>query len=72
ILDHASVGIALTRGDRFERVNRHWLEIFGEREPQPADAGVGLPAAQDIASAALAFERDFIRPDGRRITVQFQ
>lgn len=54
ILDHASVGIALTRGDRFERVNRHWLEIFGEREPQPADAGVGLPAAQDIASAALA------------------
>ncbi|MFX8090593.1 hypothetical protein ABTK75_19955, partial [Acinetobacter baumannii] len=31
-----------------------------------------LPAAQDIASAALAFERDFIRPDGRRITVQFQ
>ena len=36
ILDHASVGIALTRGDRFERVNRHWLEIFGEREPLPS------------------------------------
>ncbi len=71
ILDHASVGIALTRGERFERVNRHWQEIFGGTEPQLADGHACLPSAQEVASAALAFERDFIRPDGRRITVQF-
>ena len=71
ILDHASVGIALTRGEHFERVNRHWQEIFGDSDPQLADGSAGLPAAQEIASAALAFERDFIRPDGRRITVRF-
>ncbi|PTT75117.1 hypothetical protein DBR42_29620, partial [Pelomonas sp. HMWF004] len=34
ILDHASVGIALTRNERFERVNRHWQEIFGSVTPQ--------------------------------------
>ena len=71
ILDHASVGIALTRGDRFERVNRHWQEIFGGTEPLQADGGAGLPAAEEIAGAAQAFERDFARPDGRRITVRF-
>lgn len=71
ILEHASVGIALTRGERFERVNHHWQEIFGGTEPQLADGCVGLPSAQQVASAALAFERDFIRPDGRRITVRF-
>ncbi|WP_422010728.1 PAS domain S-box protein [Roseateles sp.] len=71
ILDHASVGIALTRGERFERVNRHWREIFGGTEPQLAGDSSGLPAARQIADAALAFERDFMRPDGRRITVQF-
>ena len=71
ILDHASVGIALTRGERFERVNSHWREIFGGTEPQLAGGSASLPAAHEIASAALAFERDFVRPDGRRITVQF-
>jgi PAS domain S-box-containing protein len=71
ILEHASVGIALTRGERFERVNHHWQEIFGGTEPRLADGSAGLPPAQEIASAALAFERDFIRPDGRRITVRF-
>ncbi len=71
ILEHASVGIALTRGERFERVNHHWQEIFGGTEPQLADAHASLPSAQQVASAALAFERDFIRPDGRRITVRF-
>jgi PAS domain S-box-containing protein len=71
ILEHASVGIALTRGERFERVNHHWQEIFGGTEPRLADAGAGLPTAQQVASAAVAFERDFVRPDGRRITVRF-
>ena len=71
ILEHASVGIALTRNERFERVNRHWQEIFGGTEPRLADGSAGLPAAHEIASAALAFERDFIRPDGQRITVRF-
>ncbi|HEV6967826.1 PAS domain S-box protein [Roseateles sp.] len=71
ILDHASVGIALTRGERFGRTNRHWQEIFGGVEPRLAEGSPPLPAAHDIAEAALAFERDFIRPDGRRITVQF-
>ena len=71
ILDHASIGIALTRGERFERVNRHWQEIFGGTQPQLAEGAAPLPAAHDIAHAALAFERDFMRPDGRRITVQF-
>ena len=71
ILDHASIGIALTRGERFERVNHHWQEIFGGTEPHLADGHAGLPPAQQIASAALAFERDCVRPDGRRITVQF-
>lgn len=71
ILEHASVGIALTRGEGFERVNRHWQEIFGGTEPELAAGAPGLPAAQQVASAALAFERDCIRPDGRRVTVQF-
>ncbi len=71
ILEHASVGIALTRDGRFGRVNRHWQDIFGGTEPQLADGQPALPATQDIAQAALAFERDFLRPDGRRITVQF-
>lgn len=71
ILEHASVGIALTRDGRFERVNRHWQDIFGGTEPHLADGQPELPAAQQIAQSALAFERDFLRPDGRRITVQF-
>lgn len=71
ILDHASVGIAVTRGERFERVNHHWQEIFGGTEPRLAEGQAGLPSAQHVASAAQAFERDFVHPDGRRITVQF-
>ena len=71
ILDHASVGIALTRGERFERVNRHWQEIFGGAEPQLADSGDGLPAPHDLAHTALAFERDCTRPNGERITARF-
>ncbi|WP_457418244.1 ATP-binding protein [Roseateles sp. P5_E7] len=62
ILDHASVGIALTRGERFERVNRHWREIFGGAEPE-------LPAAQVAAGETQAFELDFERADGSLITV---
>ncbi|MFT7722530.1 MAG: ATP-binding protein [Roseateles sp.] len=72
ILEHASVGIALTRGERFDRVNRHWQDIFGGREPRLADGSPALPAAHEIARAAQAFERDFIRqPGGERITVRF-
>jgi len=71
ILDHAGIGIGLTRGERFRRVNRHWEEIFGGAEPRLADGQAGLPPARQIAEAAQAFERDFVRPDGRRITVQF-
>jgi PAS domain S-box-containing protein len=70
ILDHANVGIALKRGGRFERVNPHWREIFGSQALQLADTGQPLPCDQDIADTALAFEREFIRPDGQRITVQ--
>jgi len=62
ILDHASVGIALTRGARFERVNRHWRKIFGGDAPQ-------LPTAQVAARAAQAFEQDYQRPDGTTLTV---
>ncbi len=71
ILDHASVGIALTRGERFERVNSQWRVIFGDSEPRLAAGSPGLPNAQDIAGSALAFERDCVGADGRRITVQF-
>jgi len=66
ILDHASVGIALTRGERFERVNRHWQEIFG-------GLTVGLPElpnAQVAAGATQAFELDFKRANGSLITVR--
>lgn len=70
ILEHASAGIALTREGLFERVNPHWREIFGGSEPQLAEGSEPLPSAQEIAGGALAFERDFLRPDGSRVTVQ--
>ena len=72
ILDHANIGIALKRGARFERTNPHWRDIFGGSELQLADPELPLPRDADIAAGALAFEREFIRPDGRRITVQLQ
>ena len=62
ILDHASVGIALTRGANFERVNRHWQEIFGGHAPE-------LPATPVAAGQTEAFELDFLRPEGGPITV---
>ncbi|MFG6468202.1 ATP-binding protein [Pelomonas baiyunensis] len=71
ILDHASVGLAMTRGDRFERSNRHWQDIFGGTQPQLAPGQPRLPSASEVAEAAQAFERDFMRPDGQRLTVQF-
>ena len=71
ILDNASVGIALARGERFERVNPHWREIFGGAAPCAAEGHPGLPAAADIAQAAQAFEGEFVRPNGQRITVRF-
>jgi len=67
ILDHASVGIALTRGGtQFERVNRHWQEIFGDLSVELPE----LPAAPLAAGETQAFELDFDRQDGRRITVR--
>jgi PAS domain S-box-containing protein len=63
LLDHASVGIALTRGTQFDRVNRHWQEIFGGNAPE-------LPDAQVAAGQTQAFELDFTRPDGGLITVR--
>ncbi|RZJ07975.1 MAG: response regulator [Rubrivivax sp.] len=63
ILDQASIGIAVARGGHFERVNRHWQEIFGGPEPQ-------LPAATSAAGQTQAFELDFVRPDGAGITVR--
>ncbi|MFG6485370.1 ATP-binding protein [Roseateles sp. BYS78W] len=63
ILDHASVGIALTRGRQFERVNRHWREIFGGDAPELPDVRVAADETQD-------FELDFTRPDGGVITVR--
>ncbi len=72
ILENASVGIALTRGERFERSNAQWLEIFGGPSLQLADPNAaGLPSAAEIAQAAQAFERDFVRAGGERITVRF-
>ncbi|MGQ3051883.1 MAG: PAS domain S-box protein [Roseateles sp.] len=70
ILDHASVGIALTRGERFERVNQHWQDIFGANEPRLAEGPASLPSMLATAGGATSVERDFIRPDGRSITVQ--
>lgn len=67
ILDHASVGIALTRGATgFERVNRHWQEIFGGQTVELPE----LPAEPLAAGETQAFELDFDRPDGQRITVR--
>ncbi|MEO6279352.1 ATP-binding protein, partial [Roseateles sp.] len=63
IVDHASVGIALMRGERFERVNRHWQEIFGGNAPE-------LPAAHVASGETQAFEQDFERADGSGITVR--
>ncbi|MFN3861124.1 MAG: ATP-binding protein [Roseateles sp.] len=70
ILEHASVGIALKRGEHFERVNRHWQEIFGGTEPQLAPGNPALPAALELAGGAQAFEREFLRADGQRISVR--
>ncbi|RZL89148.1 MAG: PAS domain S-box protein, partial [Variovorax sp.] len=70
ILDQASVGIALTRSDHFERVNHQWQAIFGATVPRPAEGAAGLPTLQEVERATQAFERDFERPDGRRITVR--
>ncbi|MCY4746005.1 ATP-binding protein [Pelomonas sp. UHG3] len=63
LLDHASVGIALARGAQFERVNRHWQEIFGGPAPQ-------LPAATLAAGETRPFELDFQRPGGDLVTVR--
>ncbi|RZL35955.1 MAG: PAS domain S-box protein, partial [Rubrivivax sp.] len=66
LLDHASVGIALTRGAQFERVNRHWQEIFGGLDVELPE----LPAAHIAAGETRGFEQDFERVDGRQITVR--
>ncbi|MFG6457650.1 ATP-binding protein [Pelomonas nitida] len=63
ILDHASVGIALTRGTRVERVNRHWQQIFGTRTPE-------LPEAQLTNGQTRSFELDFARADDLVLTVK--
>ena len=71
ILDNASVGIALMRGEHIVRMNPHWLGIFGDDRLRLADGAMPLPNADQIAKHPLAFERDLLRADGRRITVQF-
>ena len=71
ILDNASVGIALTRGHGFERVNAQWRELFGGAALHLADRKQVLPSAEAICAAPQSFERDILSPDGRRITVHF-
>ncbi len=63
ILDHASVGIALTRGPRIERANRHWQQIFGGDAPE-------LPEAQLSNGQTRSFELDFVRADAAAMTVK--
>ena len=54
VLDHAQVGIALTRDGRFELVSRHFCDTFGMRK----DEMEGMPTREiypsDEAFAALA------------------
>jgi PAS domain S-box-containing protein len=74
ILDNASVGIALTRGSGFERVNAQWRELFGGPElhlADPANPAQALPTPEAICAAPQSFERDVLRADGRRIAVHF-
>jgi len=86
ILDNASVGIALVRERRFERVNPSWEAIFG----RPAGSLVGQPTAVMFPDSAgydafvrksderqqhgrgIDIVREIGRPDGVRIAVRLR
>jgi len=86
ILDNASVGIALVRERRFERVNPSWEAIFGR--PAGSVAGqstaVMFPDEADYQAFArksderqqrgtpIDIEREITRPDGQRIAVRLR
>ncbi|MBL8305897.1 MAG: PAS domain S-box protein [Rubrivivax sp.] len=86
ILDNASVGIALVREHRFERVNPVWEAIFGL--PVGTLAGqptrVMFPGPDDYDAFILQIgegperggvvdiEHDFVRPDGGTVAVRLR
>ncbi len=86
ILDNASVGIALVRERRFERVNPAWGAIFG-RDPaalagqstalmfpdaEHHRAFVDVSDKRQLRDGQIDIERDVLRPDGRVITVHLR
>jgi diguanylate cyclase (GGDEF)-like protein/PAS domain S-box-containing protein len=54
VLDHAEVGIAFTRGTRFELVSEHFCRIFGWTKSQIRHEPVRALHVSDEAAAALA------------------
>jgi len=86
ILDNASVGIALVRGRRFERVNPVWEGIFGMAPGSLTGQSTGrmFPDAESYAAfirlsdgrqqrgALIDIEREFPHPDGRTVTVRLR
>ena len=86
ILDNASVGIALVRERRFERVNPSWEAIYGRPAgslvgqhtsvmfPDSAgyDAFVRKSDERQQAGRAIDIVREIVRPDGQRIAVRLR
>ncbi|MCZ4315832.1 diguanylate cyclase [Comamonadaceae bacterium G21597-S1] len=54
VLDHAQVGIALTRDGRFELVSRHFCDTFGMRKDEMEGKPTRMIYPSDEAFAALA------------------
>ena len=86
ILEHASVGIALVRGHRFERVNPPFEAVFGRAPGSLAGqpTSVLFPAARDHATimrrsgraqaddGPIDIECEAARPDGTRLLVRLR
>ncbi len=86
ILDNASVGIALVRERRFERVNPSWEAIFGQPAGSLVGQGTGVmfPGEADYQAfirksderqqrgVPIDIEREITRPDGQRIAVRLR
>lgn len=54
VMDHARVGIALTRNGNFELVSRHFSETFGREKSEMEGQSTRIIYASDDAYAALA------------------
>ncbi len=86
ILDNASVGIALVRERRFERVNPVFEDLFGHATGTLTgqDTGVMFPDPETFqafaqrsdkrlaAGATIDIETDFTRPDGQQMAVRLR